>query len=90
MCSFSFDSRAFAEQLSRVSLAVVKQAAEAVSASPGILEGYPPWLIVVIGAVVAAIILWIFAKLVKWTVWVLIPIVLVGGMFIAYRMLMGT
>ncbi len=72
-----------------MSFAVIKEAAQSVSASEGYLHGYPPWLIVVIGAVIAAIILWIFAKLVKWTVWLVILVVLVGGMIVAGQMLLG-
>jgi hypothetical protein len=72
-----------------VSFAVIKEAAQSVSESNGYLHGYPPWLIVVIGAVIAAVVLWIFAKLVKWTIWVVILVVLVGGLVVAGRMLLG-
>lgn len=72
-----------------VFLAVIRQAAEAASAGEGPFHGYPPWLVVVIGAVIAAIALWIFAKLVKWTLWIVILVVLVGGVVIAAKMLTG-
>ncbi len=68
--------------------AVIRQAAEAASASNGPFHGYPPWLIILVGAVVAAVVLWIFAKLVKWTMWIVILVVLVGGAVIAGKMLL--
>lgn len=52
------------------------------------LQDYPPWLVVVAGALVAAALLWIFGKLVKWTVWVLIIVVLIGGVVAAGRLLL--
>lgn len=67
-------------------LAVIRQAAEAAAAN-GPLQGYPPWLIVLVGALVAAVVLWIFAKLLKWTIWIVILVVLVGGVIIAAKML---
>lgn len=78
-----------AGSLCRVSLALVRQAAEAASASNGPLHGYPPWLIVVVGALVAALLLWIFGKLVRWTLWVLIIVVLIGGLIMGYQMYFG-
>jgi hypothetical protein len=73
-----------------VSLGVLRQAAEAASAANGPLHGYPPWLIVAVGAVIAAVLLWIFAKLVKWTLWIVIALVLVGGIAMAVKMFMET
>lgn len=67
-------------------LAVIRQAAEAVSASNGFLAGYPPWLIVLVGAAVAALVLWLFGKLLKWAIWLVILAVLVGGVITAARM----
>lgn len=75
--------------LSAVSLAVIRQAAEAASASNGPFQGYPPWLVVLVGAVVAALVLWIFAKLLKWTIWVVIIVVLIGGAITAAKMFLG-
>jgi hypothetical protein len=49
--------------------------------------GYPPWLVIAAGALVAALLLWIFGKLLKWVLWVLIVVVLVGGLIMAVRML---
>lgn len=50
--------------------------------------GYPPWLVVAVGALIAALLLWIFGKLVKWMIWVLIIVVLAGGLITAGRMLL--
>ena len=72
-------------------LAVIKQAAEAASqAQNGPFYGQPPWLVVLIGAFVAALVLWIFAKLMKWAIWVLIIVVLVGGIATAVKMYLGS
>lgn len=56
------------------------------SASNSILAGYPPWLIVLVGAAVAALLLWIFGKLLKWTIWIVIVVVLIGGVITAAKM----
>ncbi|HVX58100.1 MAG TPA: hypothetical protein VHA37_10365 [Candidatus Saccharimonadales bacterium] len=69
-----------------MSFALLRDAAEQASASTGPLHGYPPWLIVVIGALVAVLLLWIFGKLVKWMIWVVIFVVLIGGLITAYQM----
>ncbi len=68
--------------------AVIKAAgATAVPSDP--FYGYPPWLVVLVGAVLAAIALWVFGKLLKWAIWVLIILVLVGGAITAAKMLLG-
>ncbi|MDO8544431.1 MAG: hypothetical protein Q7S40_28665 [Opitutaceae bacterium] len=51
-------------------------------------QGYPPWLVILIGTLVAVLLLWIFGKLLKWTIWVLIALVLVGGLITAGRLLL--
>ncbi len=80
--------RGFAEA---VLLAVIRQAAEAASQAPnGPFYGYPPWLVVLVGAFVAALVLWIFAKLMKWALWVLILVVFVGGILTAAKMYLGS
>lgn len=66
-----------------------EQAAQQASASNGPLHGYPPWLVLLIGALVAAIALWIFAKLLKWAIWVVILIVVIGGLITAANMYLG-
>lgn len=58
------------------------------AAAPDPYHGFPPWLVVAVGALVAALLLWIFGKLVKWMIWVLIIVVLAGGLFTAGRMLL--
>lgn len=70
-------------------LAVIRQAAEAATSANGPFYGYPPWLVVLVGAVVAALVLWIFAKLMKWAIWILIIVVLVGGVVTAAKMYLG-
>ena len=44
------------------------------------LSGYPPWLVVLIGTFVAVLALWILMKLLKWTLWLLLFAVLIGGL----------
>lgn len=51
-------------------------------------HGYPPWLVVAVGTVIAVLLLWIFGKLIKWTIWVLIAVVLVSGFIAAGRLLL--
>lgn len=73
-----------------VVFAVIQQAAQAASQAPnGPFYGQPPWLVVLVGAVVAALVLWIFAKLMKWAIWVLILVVLIGGVATAIKMYLG-
>ena len=87
--TFSLEPNGSCTALVPVFLAVIRQAAEAASASQGPLHGYPPWLIVLGGAIIAAVALWIFAKLLKLTIWVAILLVLIGGAVVAAKMLMG-
>lgn len=74
---------------SAVFFAVLQQAAQAVSAADGPFYGMPPWLVVLIGTLIAVVVLWIFAKLLKWTIWIVIFIVLIGGVLAAAKMLLG-
>ena len=69
--------------------AVIREAAEAASTSGGPFHGYPPWLVALVGTIVAVIALWIFAKLVKWTFAIIIVVVLIGGVVAAGRMFFG-
>ncbi len=71
-------------------LAVIRQAAEAATGPNGPFYGYPPWLVVLVGALAAALLLWIFSKLLKIAVWILIVLVLVVGAVTAAKMLMGS
>ena len=43
------------------------------------LAEYPPWFVVLCATIVVAVLIWIFAKLVKVALWVLLAVVLVGG-----------
>ncbi len=70
-------------------LVVIKATAGAASVANDPFYGYPPWLVILVGAVVAAMALWIFGKLLKWAIWLLIILVLVGGVITAARMLLG-
>lgn len=45
------------------------------------LSAYPQWLVVLVGTLLAALALWIAMKLLKWTLWLLIVAVLLGGFF---------
>lgn len=54
--------------------------AEVVSKSYFIdLSGYPRWLVVLVGTLVAALLIWIGMKLLKVALWLLFFLVLVGG-----------
>lgn len=44
------------------------------------LDAYPRWLVVAGATVAIAVALWLFAKLLKWTLMVLFVVVLVGGL----------
>lgn len=43
------------------------------------LSAYPKWLVVLVGTLVAALVIWITMKLLKWALWLLFFAVLVGG-----------
>ncbi len=54
--------------------------AEVVSKSTFIdLSGYPRWLVVLVGTLVAALAIWIGMKLLKLALWLLFFLVLAGG-----------
>ena len=44
------------------------------------LSAYPRWAVILAGAAVAAVALWLLMKVLKWTLWLLIGIVLLGGL----------
>src|SRR5688572_4411983 len=44
------------------------------------LSAYPRWLVVLIGTLAAALVIWILMKVLKWTLWLLLFAVLVGGL----------
>jgi len=43
------------------------------------LGGHPPWLVVLVGTLAAALVIWILIKLLKWALWLLFFAVLLGG-----------
>lgn len=43
------------------------------------LSGYPRWLLVLVGTLVAALLIWIGMKLLKVALWLLFFLVLAGG-----------
>jgi len=43
------------------------------------LSAYPKWLVVLLGTLAAALVIWIVMKLLKWTLWLLFFGVLIGG-----------
>ena len=43
------------------------------------LSSYPSWLLVLVGTVVAAFIIWLLITLLKWALWLLFYAVLIGG-----------
>lgn len=53
------------------------------------LSAYPKWLVVFVGTLAAALIIWIMIKLLKWTLWLLFFGVLVGGMLWAAYLLVN-
>ena len=44
------------------------------------LSAYPQWLVVLVGTFAAVLLLWIIMKLLKWTLWLLLFAVLIGGL----------
>lgn len=44
------------------------------------LADYPPWLVIACATIVVAAGIWLLAKLIKWTLWVMMAaVLLVGG-----------
>lgn len=44
------------------------------------LAGYPPWFVVACVTVVAAVLVWVGAKLLKWSLYLLMALVLIAGL----------
>lgn len=44
------------------------------------LAGYPPWFVAGCVTVVAAVAIWIIAKLLKWSLYLLMVLVLIAGL----------
>ena len=53
------------------------------------LSAYPKWLVVLVGSLVAALVIWILIKALKWTLWLLFFGVLVGGVLWAGYLLIN-
>ena len=43
------------------------------------LAGYPQWFVMACLTVVGAVLLWLFAKVLKWSLYLLMAVVLIGG-----------
>ena len=43
-------------------------------------QAWPQWLQVLVGTIVAVVVLWVFAKILKWSLYILIWLVLIGGL----------
>ena len=53
------------------------------------LSAYPRWLVVLVGTLIAAVAIWILMKLLKWTLWLLFFVVLIGGVLWSISLLLG-
>lgn len=51
--------------------------------------GYPPWLVVGCGAIVLAAALYVLAKIVKWSLYLLVAAVLIVGLGAAVWLFLG-
>ena len=45
------------------------------------LSAYPKWLVVLVGTLVAALVIWLLIRLLKLALWILFFAVLIGGFF---------
>ena len=52
------------------------------------LSAYPPWLVVLVGTLLAVLAIWIVMKLLKWTLWLLLFAVFIGGILWAMWLLL--
>lgn len=53
------------------------------------LSTYPPWLVVLAGTLLAVVGIWVLMKLLKWTLWLLLFAVLIGGLLWSLLLLFG-
>ncbi len=44
------------------------------------VSSYPRWLVIAVATLVAALLVWIVAKLLEWTLWLILVVVVVGGL----------
>ena len=61
--------------LNRVIFALVHESVTVVD-----LSGYPDWLLVLGGTLIAALVVWLLITVLKWTLWLLFFGVLIGGL----------
>jgi hypothetical protein len=55
------------------------------------LSAFPKWLVVLVGSLAAALVIWILIKLLKWALWLLFFGVLIGGVLWAgYLLIRGS
>lgn len=52
---------------------------ESPSSLPDFLAHYPPWMVVLVATLMLAVGLWLFMKVVKWLLYLLLALVLIGG-----------
>jgi hypothetical protein len=52
-------------------------------ASP-LVSGYPDWLVIAVAIVIAVVALWILGKLLKWTLYLVLIVLLVGAIGTAF------
>lgn len=53
------------------------------------LSAYPQWLVVLVGTMLAVLAIWIAMKLLKWTLWILLFCVGIGGVLWAMWLLLN-
>ena len=53
------------------------------------LSAYPQWLVVLVGTLAAALVIWLLIKVLKLTLWILFFGVLVGGVLWSMSLLIG-
>jgi hypothetical protein len=53
------------------------------------LSSYPQWLVVLVGTLVAGLVIWLLIKVLKWTLWILLFCVLIGGLLWSMTLLLG-
>jgi hypothetical protein len=53
------------------------------------LSAYPQWLVVLVGTLVAALVIWLLIKVMKWALWLLLFAVLIGGVLWSMSLLLN-
>jgi hypothetical protein len=67
-------------------VAIVSNTGAAANQTDALWYGYPPWIVVLVGTVVAVALLWLFSKILKWALLLAIVAVLVGGLIWAAKL----